>query len=165
MPFGIFIILKLTFMHYVYDPKEFAARIDAYFHYIKGEYHIEKVPSTTSKKETGLTEKIIWDRLPEPVLLTGLALFLGFSSKQELEEYERRGRHKLQLRRARLRVEAEYEKRLHQQSPTGAIFALKSMGWTDKVDSALQETRPKNLRIEIVEAGPQVAGSEKDVAI
>ena len=29
-------------------------------------------------------------------------------------------------------VECEYEKRLAGQSPTGAIFALKNMGWKDK---------------------------------
>ena len=28
----------------------------------------------------------------------------------------------------------EYEKALHGRSPTGAIFALKNFGWTDKQD-------------------------------
>jgi hypothetical protein len=151
-------------MHSLHSPKALAERIDAYFLYIQGEYHIEKAPAKT-KKETEFEDKIIWDRLPEPALLTGLALFLGFNSRQEFEFHEHQGRHKKQLSKARLRVEAEYEKKLHQQAPTGAIFALKSMGWTDKADSALHEIMPKSLRIEIVEGGPQVAGNEKDVAI
>jgi hypothetical protein len=151
-------------MHYLHSPKALAERIDAYFLYIQGKYHIEKVPVIT-KKETELEDKIIWDKLPEPALLTGLALFLGFNSRQEFEAYERGGKYKKQLNKARLRVEAEYEKKLHQQAPTGAIFALKSMGWTDKADSVLHEAMPKSLRIEIVETGPKVAGSEKDVAM
>jgi hypothetical protein len=164
MPFGIYIISNHYFMHSLHNPKALAERIDAYFRYIQGEYHIEKAPAKT-KKETELEDKIVWDRLPEPALLTGLVLFLGFSSRQEFEAHERQGRYKKQLRKAWLRVEAEYEKKLHQQAPTGAIFALKSMGWTDKADSALHEAMPKILRIEIVEAGPQVAGNEKDVAL
>ena len=31
----------------------------------------------------------------------------------------------------------EYEKALHGRSPTGAIFALKNFGWTDKQDVEL----------------------------
>jgi hypothetical protein len=94
------------FMHSLHSPKALAERIDAYFLYIQGEYHTEKIPAKT-KKETGLEDKIVWDRLPEPALLTGLALFLGFNSRHEFEFHEHQGRHKKQLSKARLRVEAE----------------------------------------------------------
>ncbi|MBD1394593.1 terminase small subunit [Mucilaginibacter glaciei] len=152
-------------MHYVYQPTEFARRIDAYFTHIKGEYHIEQLPEKPADKKPEVTEKIIWDRLPEPALLTGLALHLGFGSKQEMEEYELKGKHKLQLRKARLKIESEYEKRLSQASPTGAIFALRSMGWADKTDTATNNNTATIERAVIIESGPALAGNEKDVLL
>ncbi|RFZ85690.1 hypothetical protein DYU05_08865 [Mucilaginibacter terrenus] len=151
-------------MKYFYTVKQCAERIDEYFRYIQGQYHIEKPETTTDNKKAQPAEIIVWDRKPEPALLTGLALYMGFTSKEEFEKYEVKGRYKKLLRRARLRVELEYEKRVLQQAPTGAIFVLKTLGWTDK--SALKQSQAtKKLRIEIVDAGPAIAPSEKDVAM
>ncbi len=68
----------------------------------------------------------------KPILLTGLILALGLSSRAALDEYEKRQEFFNSVKRAKLRIEMEYEKRLLDKNPTGAIFALKNFGWTDK---------------------------------
>ena len=73
----------------------------------------------------------------EPVLLTGLILALGLSSRSALDEYAQRPEFLNSVKKAKLRVEMEYEKALHGRSSTGAIFALKNFGWTDKQDVEL----------------------------
>ncbi|MBS7564681.1 hypothetical protein KHS38_09720 [Mucilaginibacter sp. Bleaf8] len=140
--------------------------IDDYFSWIAGSYHWEEAQAKTAKGSTTETSKQkVWDREPEPPTLTGLALHLGFNSKEAFEEYEREGRFADILKRARLRIEAEYEKKLHFQSSTGAIFALKSMGWTDKDPSKIEDLLPENflLKVEILKTGPSTASSEQAV--
>lgn len=68
----------------------------------------------------------------EPVLLTGLILALGLSSRAALDEYAQRPEFLNSVKKAKLRVEMEYEKALHSRNPSGPIFALKNFGWTDK---------------------------------
>lgn len=72
-----------------------------------------------------------------PVLVTGLALALGLSSRQALDVYADRPEFCDCVRRAKLRVEAAYEERLHGTTPTGAIFALKNMQWSDRQELAV----------------------------
>jgi hypothetical protein len=67
--------------------------------------------------------------------VTGLALFLGFASKQSLYDYEKDDRFSYPIKRALTMIECELEKRLENQSVSGIIFALKNMGWTDKVQT------------------------------
>jgi hypothetical protein len=67
--------------------------------------------------------------------VTGLALFLGFASKQSLYDYEKNERFSYPIKRALTMIECELEKRLENQSVSGIIFALKNMGWTDKVQT------------------------------
>ena len=50
----------------------------------------------------------------KPATLTGLALHLGFHSREQFERYESKGRFAANLKKARLRIEAIYEKKLHQ---------------------------------------------------
>src|SRR5699024_8364940 len=64
--------------------------------------------------------------------ITGLALHLGFESRQSFYDYEEREAFSYTIKRARLRVEHEYEKALRSASPAGPIFALKNLGWSDK---------------------------------
>src|SRR5476649_4991 len=84
-----------------------------------------------SKKEisvsTNLKENTV-DNTPEQPTITGLALYLGFNSLREFDEYENRGKHAHLIKRACLEIEVLYEKKLLQPSPNGAIFALKSRG-------------------------------------
>lgn len=144
---------------------ELKSRIDAYFNYIEGEYHFENKSVTDSKVQTNLKQKV-WIREAEPATLAGLAIFLGFQSKQAFETYEENGRFANILKQGRLRIEAAYEKKLHLQSSAGAIFALKSMGWNEKAESKVAAKAVfKSIKIEIIETGPKLAENEKEVIL
>ncbi len=64
--------------------------------------------------------------------ITGLAYHLGFASRQSFYDYEKNDIFAYTIKRARLKIESQYERRLFEQSPTGAIFALKNFGWVDR---------------------------------
>lgn len=89
-------------------PEEMEERVDAYFDFVK------------AKKE--------------PATITGLALYLGFASRQSFYDYEQKPEFSYTIKRARSRIEEGYEKALHSRNPIGAIFALKNFGWTDKTE-------------------------------
>ena len=98
--------------------------------------------------------------------ITGLALHLGFNSLHEFEEREATGKYAAILKRARLRIVAAYEKKLHFHSSSGAVFALKSMGWGETADKKAVVDNPENtLKVEIIQSGPKTASAEKDVAL
>ncbi|MFD0765206.1 terminase small subunit [Mucilaginibacter lutimaris] len=143
----------------------YTIRINRYFESIKGKFHMELLPDPSTKGKEKLIYQKVWDVEPEPPTLSGLALFLGFNSRNEFETYERNGEFANHVKRARLRVEAEYEKKLHYQSSTGAIFMLKSLGWAEKPDGTLLNEVPKSIRIEIVNPGLKLASSEKEVLL
>lgn len=105
------------------------------------------------------------DKHTEPVTLTGLALYLGFTSKEAFDEYEQKKHYNEILINARFRVMAYYESRLHYPSPTGAIYALKSMGWEEKVKTPQSSGKTKSLTVNVIQSGPQTASSEKEVAL
>ena len=142
------------------NPRELLQLIDAYFLYIKGEYKL-KPAKDNAEMPTGK----IWIREPEPPTFCNLALYLGFNSMEDFKSYEKRATYSKPLQYARLRIEAAYEQLLFEK-PTGAIFALKSMGWTDKreTNSSVAETN-KTLKVEITTSGPNPAGNEKEVAV
>lgn len=110
-------------------PEELSEAVDAYFQYIKGE------KAQTVLPDGSITES--WVRFPEPATVTGLALFIGFESRQSIYDYAEKGEFSYIIKNARLRVECEYEKNLSGNSPTGSIFALKNMGWKDKTETEL----------------------------
>jgi hypothetical protein len=130
--------------------------VNDYFEYVKGE------PSPdTSAKTTGLKKSCV--REPEIPTIRGLALFLNFKNIADFEEYEKKRSHRKPLRYARFRIEAAYEQLLFEK-PTGAIFALKSMGWNDKPEATKTSTEShKTLKVEITSTGPQPASTEKEV--
>lgn len=66
-----------------------------------------------------------------PATITGLALALGFSTRKSLLDYAEKKEFVNIIKRARLKVEHEYEKRLFGNNAAGVIFALKNMGWRD----------------------------------
>jgi len=72
-----------------------------------------------------------------PITWTGLALALGFSSRQSIDEYLNYPGFSYSVKRAKLLVENAYEKDLHSGKPVGAIFALKNFGWRDKQELEL----------------------------
>lgn len=125
----------------VYDSEaELNAEIIAYFEYIKGEY--EMVPIKDPDTGATIDTVQVWKRHPENPAITGLALYLGFESRQSIYDYEKTGRFSYAIKRARLRVENGYEQALLSKASTGAIFALKNFGWTDK-----QEIESTNINL------------------
>lgn len=118
-------------------PEQLIERIDQYFLYVKGDY--EDIEKTKKDKETGEEVKYtqrVYSRDPEPITITGLTLFLGFQSRSSLDDYCKDSEDfSYIIKKAKLLVEHNYEKGLHGESPTGQIFALKNMGWRDKVET------------------------------
>lgn len=103
--------------------------VEGYFEYTKGEFEWK----TGSDEDGNPQDYKVWLREPENVSITGLALFLGFESRQSVYDYEKKGDDfSYTIKRARLRVEASYEQFLLTKASTGAIFALKNFGWSDK---------------------------------
>ena len=68
----------------------------------------------------------------KPATITGLALHLGFCSRQSLYDYKDSDMFSYTIKTARLRVESSYEENLFTKNATGAIFGLKNLGWSDK---------------------------------
>jgi hypothetical protein len=64
--------------------------------------------------------------------ITGLCIYLGFESRQSFYDYEERSEFSYTIKKARLFIENTYEELLQVGNTTGAIFALKNFGWTDK---------------------------------
>lgn len=140
---------------------DLSGRIDAYFQYTEGAYHLENKPVNGTKEPAA---QKVWDREPEPATFSGLALFLGFNSRQAFDEYLETGEFADALKPGRLRIEAIYERKLHQQSSSGAIFALKNMGWSERTEKPAAEI-PKTIPVEIMQSGPAPAESEKSVVL
>jgi hypothetical protein len=78
----------------------------------------------------------------KPATITGLAIALGFCSRQSMYDYEKKPEFTYTIKTARLKVENSYEINLFGKTATGAIFGLKNMGWTDK-----QEVTSTNVNL------------------
>lgn len=86
----------------------------------------------------------------EPILLTGMVLSLGLFSKESFYDYAGYPEFFQSVKRAKLIVEAEYEKRLNTgTNAAGSIFALKNFGWADKHPTYLDELQAKKLEREL----------------
>ena len=83
----------------------------------------------------------------KPSTITGVALFLGFNSRQGFYEYSKRPVFSDIVTRIQLAVENSYEKNLNSKFATGATFALKNMGWKDKqeIDNKLSGSIERKL--------------------
>ena len=139
------------------------ALVEAYFVYIKGVYRLEDTVAPGDNEEDIISKKI-WNRVPEHATFSGLAYFLGFNSRKEFEEYAQSGSFAPELARAQLRVDMVYEKQLHNQSSTGAIFALRSRGWNEKETIKIGQGSD-TLNVNIIETGPKPAGNEQEVVL
>jgi len=80
-----------------------------------------------------------------PFTITGLAYHLGFESRQSIYDYEKHGEFSYAIKRARLQVEKYAEDKLFSTTPTGAIFALKNHGWSDKQE--IEHSGEMNINI------------------
>lgn len=64
---------------------------------------------------------------------SGLALHLGFESRQSLEDYKKKDGFSYPIKKALLRIESQYEMAaMINKNAAGPIFALKNFGWKDK---------------------------------
>jgi len=152
MPIGILIINSMK--HF-----KSAKKLDE----LIGQYFGDTVDSSEDKKQIKAQKS---KAATSSYTFAGLAFHLGFSSSQELEDYELNGKFAEKIKRARLRVMAGYEKKLHVTSSTGAIFALKSSGWNGRpepkpTDDALNTV----VKVEIVQTGPPLATAENEVIL
>jgi len=99
-------------------PKDMQEKIDDYF---------SNPPTKTVISRDGVEAE-------RPIIsITGLCLHLGFESRQSFYDYESKDDFSYTIKRARLSIENQYEGELQYGNTTGAIFALKNMGWYDKV--------------------------------
>lgn len=144
-------------------PDEFEKKIDEYFKYCEGELALDADGQPRFTRD-GLP---CYLRAPSPPTMTGLALYLGFTSRQALLNYKPRGSAYFDaLTRARSRVEAYAEARLYDRDgQRGAEFNLKcNFGWgaanndgDDKLDALLRGLR------EAARAGPPASdGGESE---
>lgn len=97
-------------------PEELMLKIDEYFESCK--VKVDEIGNIISHGDT--------------ITISGLAIYLGFESRQSFYDYEKHEEYSYIIKKARFKVECSYEKRLDSKNPTGAIFALKNMGWKDK---------------------------------
>lgn len=96
------------------------------------------------KTEDDLKEAVnsyFQDTDEEDLTITGLALALGFESRQSIYDYEKHSEFSYVIKRARLLVENGYEKDL-KHGKMAAIFPLKNMGWSDRqeITSTVEST-------------------------
>jgi hypothetical protein len=88
--------------------------------------------------------------------VTGLSRALGFATRKGLFDYRRREEFEYVANRAVLRVEESYEEMLDGQFVTGAIFALKNMGWSDQIEKKIETThRIEKIEIELIPPKPR----------
>ena len=76
--------------------------------------------------------------------LTGLALALD-TTRETLLDYEKRDEFSDTVKRAKLRIEHAYEKRLIARGNGGDIFALKQFGWKDKTEQSINVSGEMSL--------------------
>lgn len=94
--------------------------------------------------------------IPVPTI-SGLALYIGFESRQSFYDYEKKPEFTYTIKKARLTIEVEYEGQLQVGNVAGAIFALKNMGWKDKteIDQTVTNITPLSQE-EIDQAGKKL---------
>lgn len=91
-----------------------------------------KPPMYTSPEELSKKVDSYFEDEDSPTW-SGLALYLGFNSRQALNYYmDEKPGYLDPLKKALLKIEIEYEKGLAGRNPAGSIFALKNFGWTDR---------------------------------
>jgi len=106
----------------------------------------EYFESLLFKQEDGEPEKEGYKTRPT---ITGLALYLGFCSRQSLYDYVKKSEFSYIITRAQQIVAMSYEEMLLTKVSAGAIFALKNMGWDDK--SIVEQTNITPPKIEFTD--------------
>lgn len=127
--------------------EELKSKIDEYFK------SLEPKP-VTAKNENG-EEYLLTNKAGDPVMtkpraptVAGLALFLGYASRQSLYDIENRGEEfSYHKKRAVLAIETFHEEGLSDSNPVGHIYWTKNHGWKDKQDVDING----NLSVNIID--------------
>ena len=85
-------------------------------------------------------DKYLEDTPTEKLTITGLALACDFT-RVELNDYAERGEYSNIVKKARQKVEQSYEQDMRKNACAGSIFVLKNMGWTDRQDIDVTDSR------------------------
>lgn len=81
-----------------------------------------------------------------PPTFSGLALSLGYCSRQQLWEHGKSNEPiSLPLKKAMLRIESYAETKAYGKNPAGPIFVLKNRGWTDR--AVEEESKDNTIKI------------------
>lgn len=97
---------------------------------------------------------------------TGLALHLGFESRQSLQDYKEKDGFSYPIKKALAKIEENYEQGLFSRNPAGAIFALKNFGWRDKheVDHTTKGDKIEaSPTINVYNSAPPISESEDQI--
>ena len=115
------------------DPKVMQDKITEYF-------------KNPPRKRKLFSNGLIVGEIPV-VTISGLVLYLGFCDRAAFYDYEAKPEFCHTIKRARTFIEQDYEECLRQGSCTGAIFALKNFGWTDRqeIDLGGQKGSPVEI--------------------
>lgn len=91
----------------------------------------------------------------------GLALYLGFVSRQSMYDYDKRNdAFSYIIKKARCAIEKNYEMNLQNPQCAGSIFALKNMGWKDKQE--IEHSEPEDIRTAYLEHMKSLKPSERE---
>jgi hypothetical protein len=78
--------------------------------------------------------------------ISGLALFLGYASRQSIYHNKTiNDEYCYLLKKATTFIEKYHEEELNSKNVTGHIFALKNMGWTDKSEVETKEVKADDI--------------------
>lgn len=126
---------------------EMQEKIDAYFEECKGRVLTDDEGKVITDK---YGQPVIIDR--KPLTVTGLALALGFSSRQSLLDYEAKKEFLDTITRAKARVEEYTEMMLFDKNASnGAKFSLANNfeGWKDKKNVEAELKDDMHISIEL----------------
>lgn len=146
------------------SPEEMQEKIDAYFEDCKGH------PLTDNDGQ------IVFNKYGEPIFVdvkpmtvTGLALALGFTTRQALLNYQGRAAYKAIIETAKLRIENYAEMRLYDKDGmNGARFNLQNNFRHWDADKAAQDDKKApaiNIICDIPRATAQAADGEGGISI
>lgn len=121
---------------YYTDPQTLENRIVEYFESGKN-YRTVIVGSGRHKTSV---------KLPMPTI-TGLVLYCGFCNRAAFYDYENKPEFCNTIKKARTRIEQNYEELLQAGLGAGAIFALKNFGWIDKASIEFNDISKEKLEI------------------
>lgn len=128
--------------------EEMQKKIDAYFEACKGTPLVIDGEVVRDKNGLPIMEG------KKPLTITGLALAIGFNSRQALLNYQEKDEFNDTITRAKAIVEQYAEERLYDKDgANGAKFALANnfTGWNEKQSIEANVNSDMNIRIELID--------------